>query len=239
MESKNILLVIAALCLVFIGLILAGLIYGQFRGSSDEKKEVSITGQFLDSTDSDPYTLLPGEDKVPGLEEKEEESEGETGPLFPDKEEKEGELDMTHYHYGLDEDEDEDFTFESKEDEKKETPLEQTMKQEPTTYVQPEVAPPPVIEQKQPTVLEVKEYWIQVGSYENLLNAEDMTDKLKELGIYSVIKTKESSGITRYRLRIGPYSEYDEAEKFLIWIKAIDGLEDSMIWEETGQVKVF
>lgn len=76
-----------------------------------------------------------------------------------------------------------------------------------------------------------KEYWIQAASYKNLSSAETMNEQLRGIGISCTIQTKNISGETWYRLRIGPYGNYNEAEKFLIWIKTIDGLENSLIWE--------
>ncbi len=76
-----------------------------------------------------------------------------------------------------------------------------------------------------------KEYWIQAASYKNLSLAENMNTTLRDIGIVCTIQTKDIYGDTWYRLRIGPYANYNEAEKFLMLIKTIDGLEDSLIWE--------
>ena len=78
-----------------------------------------------------------------------------------------------------------------------------------------------------------KEYWIQAASYKNLSTAENMNTALRGMGIVCAIHTKDIYGDTWYRLRIGPYSNYNEAEKFLMLIKTIDGLENSLIWEVT------
>jgi cell division septation protein DedD len=73
------------------------------------------------------------------------------------------------------------------------------------------------------------EYWIQAGSYSMKSLAETQKDRLADHGFAAQLITRELSGKTYFRVRIGPYSNKAEAEKFLAWIRVIDGLEDSYI----------
>lgn len=81
----------------------------------------------------------------------------------------------------------------------------------------------------QSTVKRITEYWIQSGSYTRMSKAENQSEKLKEHGFKAQIKTREIKGVTYYRVRIGPYSQKKEAEKFLSWLKVLDGMQDSYI----------
>ena len=75
----------------------------------------------------------------------------------------------------------------------------------------------------------VKEYWIQAGSYKSNSKAEELKSQLASKGITSRIITRDISGTTFFRVRIGPYVNKKEAEKFLNWIKKISGLEKSYV----------
>ncbi len=73
------------------------------------------------------------------------------------------------------------------------------------------------------------EYWIQAGSYKSKSLAETQSAKLTDHGFSSQLITREVGGTLYYRVRIGPYANSAEAEKFLSWIKVIDGMEDSYV----------
>ena len=75
----------------------------------------------------------------------------------------------------------------------------------------------------------VKEYEIQVGSYEHQYRAEAVNQSLKEYGLSGMIRTRDVGSDTFFRVRIGPYTDHREAEKFLGWIQKIDCLEESYI----------
>jgi len=75
----------------------------------------------------------------------------------------------------------------------------------------------------------IKEYWIQAGSYKSNSKAEELKSQLTSKGITSRIITRDINGTTFFRVRIGPYVNKNEAEKFLSWIKKINGLEKSYI----------
>lgn len=77
----------------------------------------------------------------------------------------------------------------------------------------------------------VTEYWIQIGSFSSLSKANGVKENLKKNGAASMISTKEVNGDNFYRVRIGPYSNNNEAKKFLSWIKELEGFNDSYISE--------
>lgn len=83
-----------------------------------------------------------------------------------------------------------------------------------------------------------KEYWIQAGSYIDRHKADILNGFLMEKGLPGRISTKSIDGNTYYRVRIGPYTRKKEADKFLIWVKALNGLETSYISEVSIKKKV-
>ena len=80
----------------------------------------------------------------------------------------------------------------------------------------------------------VREYSIQVGSFSSRDRAEDAGRVLKEKGLAGQILSRNVNGTQFYRLRIGPYSNKAEAEKFLVWVRGIQGFENSLIFEGYG-----
>lgn len=74
-----------------------------------------------------------------------------------------------------------------------------------------------------------REYWIQVISSPSLDTVEQAKARLKEWTISGVITSTTKDATVYYRLRIGPYSEKDEAEKFLEWVGRIEGFGTSYI----------
>lgn len=87
---------------------------------------------------------------------------------------------------------------------------------------------------EKPKTITVKEYIIQVGSFTSLDKAEEAGKLLKAKGLNGQIVVREVGGTRYYRLRIGPYENKEEAEKFLSWVKEIRGFEGSMIFEGKG-----
>lgn len=80
-----------------------------------------------------------------------------------------------------------------------------------------------------PKTVRVREYWIQAGSYTSKTRAENVKQELTGQGIASRITTKEVESDTFYRVRIGPYANKAEAEKFLGWLKSVQGFESSYV----------
>lgn len=75
-------------------------------------------------------------------------------------------------------------------------------------------------------------YWIQTGSYKSKSKADQCNEILVSNGLTGRIVTKKINNETYFRVRIGPFGNKGEAEKFLAWIKEIEGLEESYIAED-------
>lgn len=87
----------------------------------------------------------------------------------------------------------------------------------------PQPAPKPT--PQQPTQV----FWIQTASFKSRSGAETMVAGLGQKGITGRIQVSDQAGQPYYRVRVGPYTSRGEAEKFLSWIKAVKGLEQSYI----------
>jgi cell division septation protein DedD len=85
-----------------------------------------------------------------------------------------------------------------------------------------------------PRTVKVVEYWIQTGSYKSQSKAEDLADLLADKGLAGRIFSYTSGGSTFFRVRIGPYTNKEEANKFLGIVKGIQGLEASYISAVAG-----
>ena len=103
------------------------------------------------------------------------------------------------------------------------------------TPVQPKASEPaktvPVQEPAKPALKTVKgtEYWIQTGSFTSKTRAEQVRESLSSKGVVSRIVSKDVDGSNFFRVRVGPYQNKEEAEKFLGWIKGIENFENSYI----------
>jgi cell division septation protein DedD len=73
------------------------------------------------------------------------------------------------------------------------------------------------------------EYWIQTGSYKSQTRAEELSQTLTAKGLAGRVFSFAKANETFFRVRIGPYTNKQEAEKFLAIIKTIQGLEASYI----------
>jgi cell division septation protein DedD len=73
------------------------------------------------------------------------------------------------------------------------------------------------------------DYWIQTGSYKSQSKAEELVGMLESKGLGSRVFSYASNGDTYYRVRVGPYSNKGEADKFLALVKQVQGLESSFI----------
>ena len=97
---------------------------------------------------------------------------------------------------------------------------------EPRPAVRPAVKPAAA---PKPGTVRVTEYWIQAGSFSSASRADEVTRSLEEKGLAARTSTRDLDGKTRFRVRIGPYSSRDEAEKFLAWVQELKGFETSYI----------
>jgi cell division protein FtsN len=73
------------------------------------------------------------------------------------------------------------------------------------------------------------EYWIQTGSYRSQTKAEELATLLDGKGLSGRLFSYAAGKETYFRVRIGPYANRGEAEKFLSTVKQIQGLESSYI----------
>jgi cell division septation protein DedD len=98
---------------------------------------------------------------------------------------------------------------------------------EPTARQSNEGKPAPESLSRDP--VEVREYWIQVFASNSRTSVEDVRDDLMVHGFRGRISTVDSSGTLYYRLRFGPFSIKEEAEKFLEWLHNLPRYEGSYI----------
>jgi cell division septation protein DedD len=82
---------------------------------------------------------------------------------------------------------------------------------------------------RQPHTITVKEYWVQVAAFKSHTRAESLNEQLRQLGYAGTIKTTAIEGETLFRVRLGPYANNSEAEKFKNWLIGIKGLEGSYV----------
>lgn len=81
----------------------------------------------------------------------------------------------------------------------------------------------------EPRLVTREEYWIQLISSPSLDTVEQARRRLNEWTISGLITSITKDHTTYYRLRVGPWIEKAEAEKFLDWIQGIDGFGTSYI----------
>ena len=73
------------------------------------------------------------------------------------------------------------------------------------------------------------ENWIQAASYTSNFRAEEAKKLLDANGLASTIVSHDVNGTTYFRVRIGPYANLDEANRFLAQVKQINGFQDSYV----------
>ncbi len=81
-----------------------------------------------------------------------------------------------------------------------------------------------------PKTVIVDEYWIQVASFSSRGRADELKTSLAARGLASLITTKEVSGKTYYRVRIGPYAARAEADGWLAKLRGLPGCEEAVVW---------
>ena len=89
----------------------------------------------------------------------------------------------------------------------------------------------PAAPARQPVV----EYWIQTGSFSSKLNAESARKMLAERYLNAEIFTKEIDGAQTYRVRVGPYTDKDEADYWLGTITETPEFSGSYVSRVTAQ----
>jgi len=76
-----------------------------------------------------------------------------------------------------------------------------------------------------------RDFWVQVGSFTSRERADGVKNTLDTKGLSAIITNQDIEGITRYRVRVGPYTSRNEADYWLAMIKSIDGFNESQIWQ--------
>jgi DedD protein len=102
----------------------------------------------------------------------------------------------------------------------------------PATVEKPKVAA--TAEKPKPAATTAKshrDFWVQVGSFTSRDRADGVKSTLDTKGLSAIITNQDVEGITRYRVRVGPYTSRNEADYWLAMIKSIDGFNESQIWQ--------
>ncbi|MFO7729674.1 MAG: SPOR domain-containing protein [Spirochaetia bacterium] len=102
---------------------------------------------------------------------------------------------------------------------------------QPSSQPSPQSSPQPSTTQSEPETRTVRstEYWIQTGSYTSRTRANKIKTELDRQGFTGRIMSKDVDGRLYYRVRIGPYQEKEEAQKFLTWVKEKEQFSSSYI----------
>ena len=213
MEQQKILWIILSVAVLLLVVLGAGLfMFSPASGKSGDDAQLA-SARVITPDEFDPIEWAQKDEEYPGIEEEkkdasDEESEfvvvyGETDSKKDSAEEKAEEIAVV------------------KEPVKKES-----VPVKPAPVKPAPVKPAPVVK-KAP--VNVTEYWIQTGSFTSVASAENAKQTLVSKGFTPSIQTKDVSGTDYYRVRIGPYPSKEEAEKFLHWVKGIDGFLESYV----------
>lgn len=213
------------------------------------QKNLSETTETEDKNDFDYVDYTKGRDNFPGLSKdteeaatpgfsvvlgENEEQNQETLKKTEDKKSEKNETDVT-------ETEDKKSTEEEKTHVQVKTLAEAPQKKYKTNHVSSESRT--LSSQKKPSAVshkktvpnsKTKEYWIQVASLSSMTSANTTVSQLREKGFNAKLFhfTKEN-GVERsfYRVRLGPYSQKEEAKQLLNWVRQIKDYKDSYITE--------
>ncbi len=77
--------------------------------------------------------------------------------------------------------------------------------------------------------VKVTEYWIQVASFKDRYQAENTAKALENQGLKGTLSTATVNGQAVVRVRVGPYANPAEANKFLAWLKPVKEFDASYI----------
>lgn len=182
--------------------------YPDLRPSEDEKEEAEEEGE--------DFVIVYGEDKETGISPSAEADKGKEGGKLPEYDES-GEKDTGK-----------DAAASGKTSGGESPTREPTVHRKESTKESKESTAAAKKEAPKKEIT-VREYWIQAGSYKSKNRAADVKTKLAERGVESRLTSREIDGTTYFRVRIGPYQEEAEAEKFLAWIKDVRGFESSYV----------
>lgn len=101
---------------------------------------------------------------------------------------------------------------------------------QPTAVAEP--APSAGRTEPTPRQIRVTEYWIQLIASPSRDRVEQARTTLSDYSLGGRVTTRDVDGELYYRLRVGPYESHSEAEKFLEWIRDIEGFGGAYISEE-------
>jgi cell division protein FtsN len=235
MESKHILVVIICICAFLVVVFGVGFWWTlpELDNQSESRRE-DITGKSYDiiqhtRQESEPVGLEPTQEPSVmmdiGYGEKEDSEKEKIAEETTEEKKEEIEELAEKKELKKDSDKKDETVLIRVDSEKEEYPKVWVQKPQPTKVIV--IAPTPVPRK----VKRITEYWIQTGAYRSKSKAEEQNEKLIEHGFQAQILTRDTNGVTLYRVRIGPYENEEEANKFLAWIRVIDGMEDSYISE--------
>ena len=231
MESRNILLVVICICAFLVIIFGIGFVWSmpdRISTGTERPGDDEVNGGI------DIFEHVRDENDPPGLD--------PTEPPSSDPTNTSDQMTLVYGEQGEETEEtqdtgDEHDTSETGEDSDTVTihaPTEDEPEYPKTWIVKPQPTPIPVTPTTAPKrTKHVIEYWIQAGSFTKRSSADDLTEKLAEHGFQAQVRTRELDGITYYRVRIGPYENKKEAEKFLDWIKVLEGMQESYISQIT------
>ncbi|MDX9801008.1 MAG: SPOR domain-containing protein [Spirochaetia bacterium] len=223
MEQQKILWIILSVAVLLLAVL--GTILFVFGPSTQDSALVS-SGKDLNSGSFDPVEWARSSEEYPGVVETETAGSSEGNEDF-----------IVIYGEGLGKDEvpfndvkEADsavVTLNVKKAEPAAAPKETAVSPPAPAPVKP--APAAVKKPAPPSPKKVTEYWIQAGSFSSRTKAEEARKLLASKGFSATLQTKLVDSKTFYRVRVGAYPAKEEAEKFLYWVKDIDGFSQSYI----------
>lgn len=98
----------------------------------------------------------------------------------------------------------------------------------PATTPAPKPAPTPA-PKPAPKTVRVTEYWIQVASFKDRYQAENTAKSLETQGLKGTLSTATVNGQSVVRVRVGPYTNEAEAQKFLSWLTPVQEFSASYV----------
>jgi cell division protein FtsN len=242
MEQKKILWILFSVTLFFLVVVGAGFIWF-YPGAEEPQRqtaETELTEETAETEDFDPIEWVRSSEDYPGLREEEKKGDEEESFVVVYGEE-DGELDegvpkvAEEGRQAPAEERAEQpaagAAKQAAEKERKEAEAEKAR----TVRKEKQEQQPAAAEREEKRyegtkkTIRTVEYWIQAGSYTSKTRAEQVRGELAEKGFTSRITVKEVEGTRYYRVRIGPYREKAEADKFLRWVREIDKFEKSYI----------
>lgn len=212
MEQQKILWIILSVAVLLLVVLGAGLfMFSPASGGSGNDADIA-SARVITPDEFDPIEWARTDEEYPGIEEDKALDDGSDGEFI--------------VVYGE--------SGEKTEPEAEKKPVENVVVKDlvksepvkPASIKKVPVKPAPV---KVAKPVNVTEFWIQTGSFKSGSTAENAKQTLVSKGFTPTIQTKSVSGTNYYRVRIGPYTSKNEAEKFLHWVKGVDGFIESYV----------